>query len=144
MSYLICLAIFYGMVIALGRTINGQLSKSVGALFASFWNHLVGFLFLSLLVVVMQRTQLMQIPFNTIPTSAWLGGVWGAIFVLLSSYVFPKLGAMKTSMLIIAGQIISAVLWDIATQNGEIHWIRIIGVALIAFGIYLSAKQTNK
>ena len=140
MAYLILVAIINGIFIALARTINGQLSQSVGALSASFWNHLVGFLFLSSLVITLNASQLIQSNFLAIPIFAWLGGFWGALFVLISSYVFPRLGAMKASMLIIAGQIISAVILDTFT-HGSMSLVRICGMMLIAMGIILTMRK---
>ncbi|WP_020559682.1 DMT family transporter [Thiofilum flexile] len=138
MSFLIFLALFNGVLIALSRTINGQLGHYVGSLQASFWNHAVGFLFLCCIVAVVYGFALGQFEFQQVPFYAWLGGLWGALFVFSSSYVFPRLGAVNASMLIISGQIVSSVLFDII-QGGSVNVVRILGIALIAGGVILAA-----
>lgn len=143
MALLIVLAMLNGIVVALGRTVNGRLGQYVGALQASFWNHLVGFVFLCLMMLALYGAQIMQMNFADVPPLAWSGGLLGAFFVLLSSYVFPKLGAMKASMLIIAGQVLSSVVFDIMVQGGEVRWIRVIGVVLITAGIVASTRAQS-
>ncbi|CAI0738477.1 Uncharacterized protein conserved in bacteria [Serratia quinivorans] len=141
MDTLIFIALLNGMIISSARVINGQLSASIGAFRTSLWNHSVGFLFLTLLVVAFYWQQLGQFHWAQVPAYAWVGGGCGALFVATSSYVFPKMGALNTSVLIIGGQMFSAVLFDVINQGGRSHLIQLLGVALITIGIILSTLE---
>ncbi|MBA5234955.1 DMT family transporter [Pectobacterium aroidearum] len=141
MHMLIFIALFNGMVISSARVINGQLSTHIGAFRTSLWNHAVGFLFLTLLVSLFYWQQLTQFNWLHIPAYAWLGGGCGALFVATSSYVFPKMGALNTSVLIIGGQMFSAVLFDLIRQGSDSHIVQLLGVGLITVGIILSTLE---
>jgi bacterial/archaeal transporter family-2 protein len=140
---LIFIALLNGMVISSARVINGQLSSAIGAFRTSLWNHSVGFLFLTLIVVAFYWQQLGQFQWSQIPAYAWLGGGCGALFVATSSYVFPRMGALNTSVLIIGGQMFSAVLFDLINLGGRNHLFQLLGVALITIGIILSTLEKH-
>ncbi|WP_215796519.1 DMT family transporter [Paludibacterium paludis] len=133
-------ALLNGMVIALGRAVNGRLSLSAGPFRASLWNHWVGFLLLSLMLMVLGRPDAGLAPRNL---DAYLGGVFGALFVAVNSFVFTRLGAMRASLLVIGGQMLFAVLLDWRHQQQAPDLIRCLGVLMLLLGMYLSgvAKQ---
>ncbi|APJ02816.1 DMT family transporter [Silvanigrella aquatica] len=136
MTFFILLAILNGIVIGINRSVNGKLSFSAGPLKASFWNHAVGFLLLTLLVYFFDSFQYFT---NVIiPPTSLLGGVLGAFFVILSCFVFTKLGAVKTALFVISGQMISSLLIDFNFKNMTSIIAQILGIILIIFGIYLS------
>lgn len=141
MHSLIFIALLNGMMISSARVINGQLSSTIGAFRTSLWNHSVGFLFLTLMVALFYWQQLSLFHWSMVPAYAWIGGGCGALFVATSSYVFPKMGALNTSVLIIGGQMFSAVLFDVISQGGGYHLIRLLGVGLITLGIILSTLE---
>ncbi|WP_240651655.1 DMT family transporter [Serratia microhaemolytica] len=140
---LIFIALLNGIVISSARVINGQLSTSVGALHTSLWNHSVGFLFLTPIVALLYWQQLSQLDWLQIPAYSWLGGVFGALFIATSSYVFPRMGALNTSVLIIGGQMCSAVLFDVLSHGGRGQMMQLLGIALITIGIILSTLERN-
>jgi transporter family-2 protein len=140
MSFYIFLALCNGIIIGTSRTINGRLSAEVGAFRASTWNHVVGFLLLTVILLFMaQWTFTASAP----PPSAYLGGFFGAFFVAVNSYVFPRLGAKNTVLLVISGQMISAVLLDYRNQGVPPSGIRWLGVAIIILGVYLSRASNS-
>jgi transporter family-2 protein len=134
------LALFNGMIIGTSRTINGQLSSRVGPFKASLWNHAIGFLFLTLVLLAMEKWQFGDNPAP--PFSAYLGGFFGALFVAVNSYIFPRLGAMNATILVIGGQMISAVLMDWHNHHAAPGTLRCLGVAVLLLGMYLS-KVSN-
>ncbi|MGY3803465.1 DMT family transporter [Pigmentibacter ruber] len=139
MTYFIFLAILNGVIIGTSRSINGKLSFYVGPLKASLWNHLGGFLFLSFLLYFIDSYK--YIYTTTIPLVYLLGGVFGALFVTLNSYVFTKIGAVKTALLVISGQMISSVLLDFNFKNKISIFAQILGIILIITGVYLSKLE---
>ncbi|WP_186645406.1 DMT family transporter [Fluviispira vulneris] len=138
MSLLFFLAILNGMIININRIINGQLSTKVGALKASFWNHIVGFIFLTIIVFILGDWFIIN---EKIPKFAYFGGVFGAFFVAISSFVIPRIGAMNTTILMICGQIITAVFIDIQLSGKYPSYMQITGIIFILFAVYLSKTQ---
>ncbi|WP_434655306.1 DMT family transporter [Chromobacterium violaceum] len=136
------LAIANGLCIGGSRSINGKLAQHDGALAASFWNHLGGFLFLSLLLA--SGAAAFRLPLDA-PWSAWCGGVIGAAFVALNGFALPRLGTMKTALLVIAGQMLSGALIDrLAGNGGKSAQAQLAGIGLIALGLYLSKRGPAK
>ncbi|GAA2214525.1 DMT family transporter [Nonomuraea monospora] len=133
MLFFVLLALVNGVLIGASRTINGQLSTRAGAFRASVWNHVVGFVFLSAVLLVLRVWP----DLTDVPVAAYAGGVIGALFVAVNSYVFPRLGAMSASVLVISGQVLSAVVIDCVQQRTLPAPIRIAGVALVLVGLSL-------
>lgn len=134
----ICLALICGLLISLNRAANGQVGMSLGAFKASYWNHIVGFAFLTLLLVLSSGfvwEQAAQAPWYV-----YLGGVLGTFFVAINSYVIPRLGVTKTALLVISGQMLVSVL--ISNYNGSFVTLsmQLVGVGLILLGVYWGQK----
>ncbi|MNL83343.1 hypothetical protein D3C87_2109620 [compost metagenome] len=72
------------------------------------------------------------------PAWAFCGGVIGAAFVAISSYVFPRIGANRSALLIIGAQMITGLAIDYLRGTAEFHIGQPVGVALIILGIYLT------
>lgn len=136
MTLYILLALANGVVIGTSRAINGRLSVEIGSFRASLWNHLVGCLFLTAILVILGEWQFSAS--SEAPFSAYLGGFFGALFVAVNSYVFPRLGAMNASLLVISGQMISAVLIDYQNEGVSPSGLRLLGVLILLLGMYLS------
>ncbi|MEU5420081.1 DMT family transporter [Streptomyces sp. NPDC001407] len=132
----ILLALLNGMVIGTSRAVNGRLSMEIGPFRASLWNHVVGFLFLTLVLLVLGDWKFDDA--GSAPLAAYLGGFFGALFVAVNSYVFPRLGAMNAALLVISGQMITAVLIDFHNQNKAPGALRVLGVVIVIAGMYLS------
>jgi transporter family-2 protein len=141
MIFYSALAFINGIFIGTSRATNGQLSSKLTSLKASLCNHLVGFLFLSLVVLALQDW---KINIHTISLLSCLGGVCGALFVASSSYAFPRLGALNTAILVISGQMISAVLLDWQQNHSTSIILRGLGVIFVLLGVYLSRTAQIK
>jgi transporter family-2 protein len=137
MTMCIFLALLNGLVVGLGRSVNGQLSTIAGPFRASLWNHAVGFVFLTVMLLVAGWPQFSHAP---IPLVAYLGGGFGALFVAINCYVFTRMGAMKAALLVISGQMLSAVLIDGYHQQHAPGLLRCLGVGLLLLGMYLSCS----
>ena len=115
MTAFIFLALLNGCCISFCRILNGRLAQDTSAFNASLWNHAIGFIFLS---VILYFTS--SVPVATImdaPLPLLSGGVIGALFVALNSYVLSKIGATLAATLVIAGQLLTGVILD-AISNG--------------------------
>lgn len=82
--------------------------------------------------------------FNSIPKWAWLGGICAAYYLVASLVALPKLGAAAVFSLVIAGQLITALILDSTGAFGVPHLGlspgRIVGVALLLTGVVLIQK----
>lgn len=126
-----------GCCIALSRILNGQLSISRGAFSASFINHFIGFLFLSALV------SFLALPLQALPQEPYLylGGLVGALYVAINSFVIVRLGSTSSIVLVVSGQMLFALIveayrFGIANLN-----IQIFGAALIVVGVILKGHS---
>jgi transporter family-2 protein len=130
------IAVVAGVLVSLSRQLNGSLSMYTSALHSSFWNHIVGFVFLTIIGIVLGGLFTGN-PWGA-PWWAYLGGPIGFIFIAASSWAILKIGAAHTAMLIIAGQMISSVALDIALGTAGNPTARIAGIILILAGMLIA------
>ena len=143
MSIFILIALFNGVCIVTSRTLNGKLAQNSNAFYSSLINHLVGFIFLTIFVLWIKNYH--SIELSTIPLIAFAGGIIGAFFVVINSYVLPLLGVMLTSVLAICGQMISSLVIDIfgGVESNNLL-LQIIGVLLIIGGVLIKFTKQSK
>lgn len=135
MFFFVMIALVNGICIVTSRTLNGALAQSKNEFYASLINHIVGFLFLS--VVLIFRHELLIIDLSGIPYIAFVGGIIGAFFVVINSYVLPKLGVTLTTLLAISGQVVSGFVLDVNSGHiGSSLTLQLIGLLLIIVGIF--------
>jgi transporter family-2 protein len=139
MIFYVISAFLAGVLVVLSRQINGRLALSTSAMHASFWNHLVGFAFVTFIALFFGG--LFTEGAADAPLWAYLGGLAGVVFIALSSWLVVKIGAVSTAMLIIAGQMVSGVVLDVIMGAPGALWARIAGIALILAGMWLSAQK---
>lgn len=138
MFWSILLALFNGTVIGLNRAINGSLSTRIGTLQASLFTHSTGFLFLTLIILFSEgKKNHFSLDF---PFFYYGGGFFGATFLMVNGYVFPRLGAMKATLLVISGQMIAAIFLDFLLKSLIPTPTQLFGVFLVIAGISI---QTN-
>lgn len=130
------IAFFAGVLVIVSRQVNGRLSLSTSALDSSFWNHIVGLVFLTLIAFAFGG--LFTEGSTEAPLWAYFGGPIGVVFVAASSWLVTRIGAAQTAMLIIAGQMVSGVVLDIVMQAPGSIWARCIGVLMILGGMWLN------
>lgn len=133
MSLYVLLALLNGVIIGTSRAVNGQLSTRIGPFRASVVNHVVGFAFLTVVLFALYSWP----KTGSAPFAAYLGGAFGALFVAVNSHVFPRLGAMNASLLVISGQVLSAVTIDCVEQRSAPSAVRLLGVVLVLAGLSL-------
>lgn len=132
MSLYILLGLLNGVCIAISRILNGQLSTYHGAFRASFINHIGGFAFLSLLALILFSPPQLGGETNMM---VYTGGVIGAMYVAINSFVITKLGTTRAIILVISGQMLFSLLLDTAAGNSDSLLMKIIGVSLIILGV---------
>lgn len=136
MIWFASLAILAGVLVSLSRQINGRLALSTSAMESSFWNHIVGLVFITIVALLVGGLFAGE-PQNA-PWWAYLGGTIGVIFIAAGSWLIARIGATQTALLIIAGQMISGVVLDIIMGAPGDVLARSLGVALILAGMWVA------
>lgn len=139
MTLAIAMALFAGALVGLSRQLNGRLSLSTSPMIASFWNHIVGFAFLTLVGLI--AGGLLPPGISGIPWYVWLGGPIGVIFVASGSWLITRIGAVNTALLVIGGQMVSGVALDLFLGSPVKLPVSMAGVALILAGVALTQRR---
>ena len=83
--------------------------------------------------------------FVGLPWYAWVGGLYGAIFVAVAAYAAPKIGIASLITIGIAGQIAMALWLDHAGALGlprePVNLGRLLGAALVIAGVVLVRRS---
>jgi transporter family-2 protein len=83
--------------------------------------------------------------FNSLPKWAWFGGVFAAYYLVASLIAIPKLGAAAVFSLVIAGQMVGALILDSTGAFGvsqiSLTTTRVLGTALMLIGVILIQKR---
>ncbi|MBB4198379.1 hypothetical protein CCR94_22500 [Rhodoblastus sphagnicola] len=136
------LAALAGVSAALQQVINAQLRAGLNsAVWANFANFLVGIVAIALTAAVL-RAPIPQAGFAArVPWWGWTGGLLGAIYVGLAIVLVPRIGAATFITLLIAGQMIAAVLFDhfgvLGLTQRPLDVSRALGIALVLGGVIL-------
>ena len=135
----VVLAFVAGGLVGVSRQLNGRLAVSTSALFASFCNHLVGFALLTAIGLAIGG--LLNDGAFAGPWYIYFGGPVGVVFVALSSWIVGQIGATRSTMLIIAGQVLGGVALDWALTGKPISPAALCGIFLIVCGVLVAQRQ---
>ncbi len=139
------LVLFAGGMIALQAPTNAILSRAGGSpVLAALISFAVGTLTL-LAVWLASGNRPRAAAFGALPPYAWLGGLYGAIYVAIAAYAAPKIGLAALITIGIAGQIVMALLLDhvgaFGLQRDPISLGRIAGALLVIAGVVLVRRS---
>lgn len=130
-----------GGATALQAPTNARLAGAVsGPVNAAFVSFAVGTAALGLLAAVL-HTRPDMAETRALPWYAWIGGLYGAIFVVAAAWAVPKLGVATTITLMVAGQLMISLALDhfgaMGVPQSPISLTRLAGVALVIGGVVL-------
>lgn len=84
-------------------------------------------------------------PFQSLPRWAWFGGLFASYYLVASLVALPRLGAASVFSLVIAGQMVAAMVLDSTGAFGVTHIPlspgRIMGALLLIAGVVLIRKS---
>lgn len=139
------LSLLAGMMIPFQSAMNARLGK---ALQSPYYSALIVFLVaftglaIYILLARLPLPSVMQI--RSAPATSYLGGVLGGAYILLIVICAPRLGIGNVTVLVLLGQILSAMIIDqwgwLNTQVHPINWQRLLGVLLVIGGVWLVKK----
>lgn len=138
------LVLLAGALLPIQAGWNTKLAKVIeSSVYASLISFAVGTLTL-IIYVLITRQHVSFESLKSVPVYAWLGGVLGAFYVTIIVLAFPKIGPALTFGLIIAGQLLIAVVLEhfniLVAQQHSINIWRILGILLIMGGVVLIRK----
>lgn len=143
LSMMLALLVGAGLVVQVA--LNMTVSRIVGsAPLAALANFVVGTLLLILFLLLMRQDWPSREQLATVPLWAWFGGALGAAYVATATFAGPRLGALLLLALTVAGQMIASLVVDhyglLGFAQQPVTVTRLLGVALLAIGIFLVAR----
>jgi transporter family-2 protein len=135
-------AVVAGAMIPFQAGVNAQLAQWVGSpVRAAFVSFVVGTVALLALSILILKPLPSATHLRHAPAWVWLGGLFGAFYVLGNIVSAPKLGAATLIAAIVAGQSLASLMIDQYGWVGfKVHHVnpgRLLGMALVLGGIAL-------
>lgn len=137
--------ILAGGATALQAPTNARLATAVSSpVNAAFVSFAVGTAALGLLALALQ-TRPDVAAAKSLPWWAWVGGLYGCVFVVAAAWGVPRLGVALTITLMVAGQLLASLLLDhfgaMGVPRQPINWSKVAGVALVVAGALLVRRS---
>ena len=141
----IAMALALGAILPLQAAINARLAKTAdnNPVMAAFVSFAVGTIALMIYLIIAGQFNFRYVSSSS-PAWIWTGGLLGTFFVAGIVILLPRLGVALAFSLVIAGQMITAVLFDQFGWMGlavkEISLGKIAGAVLLIIGVILIRK----
>ena len=134
-----------GGATALQAPTNARLATAVSSpVNAAFVSFAVGTAALGLLALALQ-TRPDVAAARSLPWWAWIGGLYGCVFVVAAAWGVPRLGVALTITLMVAGQLLASLMLDhfgaMGVPRQPINWSKVAGVALVIAGALLVRRS---
>jgi transporter family-2 protein len=133
-----------GALVVIQGSMNSRLVMVLGgAMPVALVNFMVGALALFAVMVVTGNLTLLQ-GISQVPRWNLLAGVAGAVLVMGTAFLIPRIGTASTVALLVCGQALTGLIFDHFGLLGmpviEISMTRIIGCAVLALGAILIGR----
>ena len=140
------LPIFAGIAIAVQSGINSQLRAVIQhPVMAAFISFVVGTVALGVLLLFSRSTLPELASYPAVKWYQYSGGLLGAFVVTVTLIAVARIGAANMFVLIIAGQLTTAVLMDhfgvLGMRENPVTLQRLLGIALLVLGAYLVNRK---
>ena len=141
MFFTMVAVVLAGGATALQAPTNAKMMGAVGSpVNAAFVSFAVGTAALGILAMILQTKPDMAAA-RTLPWYCWIGGLYGAVFVVAAAWGVPRLGVALTITLMVAGQLLIGLILDhfgaFGTPARPINLGRLAGVALVVGGVLM-------
>lgn len=141
MLFSLIAVVLAGGATALQAPTNAKLMTAVGSpVNAAFVSFAVGTVALGIAALVMQTRPDLTAA-KSLPWYAWIGGLYGVIFVVAATWGVPRLGVALTITLMVAGQLLVGLVLDHIGAFGQpvqpMNLGRVVGVALVIAGVVM-------
>jgi len=131
-----------GTCVVIQQVLNASLRGEVGSAFwAALISYLGGTLTLLLILLLFREPWIAPVTGSNTSLLSWTGGIFGTVYIVASILLLPRLGAMNLVALLIAGQMLTSVVFDhyglFGLAQRPIDMSRMIGAALLMTGVVL-------
>ena len=141
MLFSLIAVVLAGGATALQAPTNARLMTAVGSpVNAALVSFAVGTVALAMLALIGQTRPDLAAA-KALPWYAWIGGLYGVIFVVAATWGVPRLGVALTITLMVAGQLLVGLVLDHFGAFGQpvqpMNLGRVAGVALVIAGVVM-------
>lgn len=142
------LAFLSGTILPFQAGANAEIGRKLGhPLHGAVLNFVIGLL--ALLIASLAITRALPAPGKAIaagvPWWAWVGGLCGAAYVVMTVFVGPRIGALNMLLAALVGQMVASIIVDkyglVGFPVREITASRVVGVLLVMVGLFLVMQQ---
>jgi bacterial/archaeal transporter family-2 protein len=144
----ILLCVFYlvatgaGVSFVFQQAVNSNLRSEIGSpWWAGFISYLGGTVVMLAMIVALREPWLTGAAMSRTSWMSWTGGIFGAIYIVISILLLPRLGAALVVALIVLGQMLGALAFDhfavLGVPENPISLPRLAGAALLVAGVIL-------
>lgn len=139
------LVVLAGGATALQAPTNARLATAVASpVNAAFVSFAVGTIALAVAALALQTRPDMA-AVRALPWYAWIGGLYGAVFVVAAAWGVPRLGVALTITLMVAGQLLISLILDhfgaLGVPQQPLSLGRVAGVGLVIAGVLLVRRS---
>lgn len=140
------LPLFAGIAMSIQSGINGQLRGALQhPILAALISFLTGTLALIVILVFSKQALPTLQQYSDISFYKYTGGLLGAFIVTVTLISISKVGAGNMFVLIVAGQLITAVIMDhmgvLGLKENPLTVQKLIGISLVVAGAYIVNKK---
>lgn len=133
-----------GGATALQAPTNARLAEAVASpVNAAFISFAVGTVALGMLALMLQTRPDMAAT-RALPWWVWIGGLYGAVFVVAAAWGVPRLGVAVTITLMVAGQLLISLFLDhfgaMGVPKQPMNVMRVAGILMVIGGVVLVRK----
>jgi len=141
----ILIVVLAGGATALQAPTNARLASAVSSpVNAAFISFAVGTVVLGVIAAAL-HTRPDVAATRSLPWYAWLGGAYGACFVVAAAWGVPRLGVAMTITLMVGGQLLISLFLDhfgaLGVPQHSMNLGRIAGVGLVLAGVLLVRRS---
>jgi bacterial/archaeal transporter family-2 protein len=143
--FLLLVALVAGAVLPVQTAVNNKMAVTVGTpVLGALVSFAVGTLSILIYSIASGESLSSLSTAKDAPAIAWIGGLLGAFFVTATIILMPRIGVAMTISLIIAGQLITALVMDhfglLGLEVRQVTPLRVAGVVLVGLGAVLIRK----
>ena len=139
-------ALVAGILLTVQASLNGKLKMTLGSpIVAAIISFLVGLAFLVVALIVRREAIPNAKTLASVPPYIYIGGLLGALYVASATVLFPKLGALQTTGLVVAGQMVASLLIDnyglLGVPMQPLNIYRMGAALMLLGGVWLAGYQ---
>ena len=139
----IIFSILSGVTIVLSRSVNGMLSKKMGAYQGTFYNYFTGFMTSLMLVLMIVGVQHINISLDKTNLMMYLGGIIGVFNILILNIIVPRISPVILTLLSFIGQLVSGMVIDAFVYN-MFSISKILGCLIVIAGLVIYQLSEEK